>query len=373
MNTLGLPMFFALLAAGCGNSAMARICVPGQQVACACPGGLSGAQVCNDQGSGLGACFGCGAGDDLGVSASDFAAPPSDLATLDPDVTTAHGDFHKFVFSSMTLPTSHSEFAIDLNGDGIPDNQLGSLVSALSARGINSQDALDKSLTAGNLIELLAFQTSDQTLQNDLTAGVTLEGGKTQAMPDFSGKGTFTVDGVKTTATLYGHLIGGKFSSNNPVTTLFPVAMTLRCSLLFVTVNLPIKGAHIQFTSTHGAITSGEIQGSILANDLQTKVIPSIALGLNARVASDPGSVTAKQILTLFDTGNCLNLDGSMAKAKDRHIDTCEVADSAILKSQLLPDVQIYDDLGSYAPNPANTTKDSLSVGIAFTAVPASF
>jgi hypothetical protein len=39
----------------------------------------------------------------------------------------------------------------------------------------------------------------------------------------------------------------------------------------------------------------------------------------------------------------------------------------------LAPDVQIYDANGNYAPNPLNTVKDSLSVGIGFTAVAANY
>ena len=42
-------------------------CVPGDQKACACPGGSSGAQICNDAGTAYGSCFGCaGAGGGAG-------------------------------------------------------------------------------------------------------------------------------------------------------------------------------------------------------------------------------------------------------------------------------------------------------------------
>jgi hypothetical protein len=49
------------VAAGCStpnvvHDAVQPVCLPGQQVACACPGGLVGAQVCRDDGQGLDPC-----------------------------------------------------------------------------------------------------------------------------------------------------------------------------------------------------------------------------------------------------------------------------------------------------------------------------
>jgi hypothetical protein len=58
------------------SSSDARGCVPGQQVACACPGsGLMGAQTCYDNGQGFGSCRGCS---DAGVSLSDDGGNGSD-------------------------------------------------------------------------------------------------------------------------------------------------------------------------------------------------------------------------------------------------------------------------------------------------------
>jgi hypothetical protein len=62
-------------------------CTPGEQRACACPGGaLDGAQICSDAGDRFGACFGCDP-DDTG----DFDGGSSD-ATTDADASTAVDD-----------------------------------------------------------------------------------------------------------------------------------------------------------------------------------------------------------------------------------------------------------------------------------------
>ena len=87
-------------------------------------------------------------------------------------------------------------------------------------------------------------------------------------------------------------------------------------------------------------------------------------------------------MLAIFDDGGraealcggaCQNLDKSCAVAHDGTIGDCEIATNGLLQNLLAPDVQLFDAAGNYHPNPANTTKDSLSVGLGFTAVPASF
>jgi len=56
----------ALMLAACGGGGSAstagaggRACTPGAQLACACPGGTQGTQLCKSDGSGLDACTGC--------------------------------------------------------------------------------------------------------------------------------------------------------------------------------------------------------------------------------------------------------------------------------------------------------------------------
>jgi hypothetical protein len=89
------------------------------------------------------------------------------------------------------------------------------------------------------------------------------------------------------------------------------------------------------------------------------------------------------QILSIFDNGGkadpscsagtCKNPDGSCAVSHDNKIDVCEVASSGLIHNVLAPDVQLFDSAGNYHPNPNNTMKDSLSIGVGFTAVAATF
>lgn len=64
-----LAIVFAI--ASCSSSESAGTsCTPGQQSSCACPGGTTGIQTCNQDGKGLGPCLNCGgevvAGNDAG-------------------------------------------------------------------------------------------------------------------------------------------------------------------------------------------------------------------------------------------------------------------------------------------------------------------
>ena len=66
-----------LVIAGCGTASPDRACVPGVQVACACPGGGAGAQACAADGGGYETCI-CSGSPDADVAAQDL---PGDEAS----------------------------------------------------------------------------------------------------------------------------------------------------------------------------------------------------------------------------------------------------------------------------------------------------
>ena len=86
-------------------------CTPGEQRACACPGGgPDGAQICADAGDRFDACFGCDGGSSGDVESSDGGGAttlPTDDGVDDAPVTTDPGD---------------SSTDVGDPNDGIPDN-----------------------------------------------------------------------------------------------------------------------------------------------------------------------------------------------------------------------------------------------------------
>jgi hypothetical protein len=113
----------------------------------------------------------------------------------------------------------------------------------------------------------------------------------------------------------------------------------------------------------------GQLNGAIKEADVQSKLIPAAAAALDQAVTANPTSPQSMQILAVFDIGCSSN----MSLKNDGHVAVCEVAQNSIIQNVLTADVQLFDSNGNYHPNPANTNKDSLSVGFGFTAAGATF
>jgi hypothetical protein len=226
----------------------------------------------------------------------------------------------------------------------------------------------------GQLVILATETSADAAFQTDTCATTQLQLGSLPTgvtMPDYSGMGMFTA-AASAGGSFNGPIAGGKFNSASPVTTKSPVSVTIKLPLVpnATPVTLNVIGAHLQFTrGADGKITGGQLHGAIKNTDVQGDIIPNVAMLLTQKINDPAGGATATQIENIFDVGGC---PGAMAK--DKRIDPCEVANSGLIKNVLAPDVQMFAADGvTYKPNPDNTTKDSLSLGIAFTMVGAKF
>lgn len=83
MRYWSLLLAAVLLACASDDPEPAKACAPGQQVECACPGGSKGAQVCNADGTGYGACSPCDVA--AGGAGGSSAFVCNHEATLDRD------------------------------------------------------------------------------------------------------------------------------------------------------------------------------------------------------------------------------------------------------------------------------------------------
>ena len=290
------------------------------------------------------------------------------------------------------VPQQRSDYAIDLNGDGRVDNQLGNIIGALTGQGLDVQSGVDMATADGTLVLLMSETSTDATFQTDSCATANVQLGQSVTNPDFSGSGHFTVDSGQQGGMFNGPIKVGKFSSAPPSTTKTPVSLTILLPLVAgaAPVKLVVQGAHLQFTrDASGKVTGGQLNGGILETDVQMNIIPNVAEILSNKLMNDnPQTSTDTQIASIFDNGGkadpacsagtCKNPSygprpGMCAAAKDNVIDTCEVSTAGLIQNVLAPDVQLFDANGKYAPNKDNTTKDSLSLGLAFTAVGATF
>jgi hypothetical protein len=313
------------------------------------------------------------------------------------DCTASNGSNKaQYVVNAVMVPsTSGKDFGADLNGDGKIDNQLGQIILTLADQGLNVQDGVNMALTGGDLILLLDESSTDSTFQTDSCAATSLQLGQaTTGAPDFSGSGTFTLDSSQSPADFSGPIKAGKFDSAPSATTTHPVMASVRLPLVAGQTPVPIvlQGAHLQYTRSGTMVTGGELQGGILSSDVQSHIVPAVASLLSNKLKTDmPQTSTDMQISSLFDTGGkadpsctagtCKNPTtgddplmraGQCAVKGDNIIDVCEVATNGLVTNLLAPDVQLFDGT-TYKPNKLNTTKDSLSVGLGFTAVGAKF
>ena len=157
----------------------------------------------------------------------DPIPPPQCPPPLRPGVTSATGSVQKFVINQFTILNAQNRFAIDLNGDCRPDNQLGNIVSALTNEEGSLQPSVDASVAGGQELYLLSVQSPDPTLVNAGAAGVVFARAATMSNPEFSGYGRFAVDATRPQAALFGNIQEGRFESNDPVATRPPVDLTM--------------------------------------------------------------------------------------------------------------------------------------------------
>jgi hypothetical protein len=279
----------------------------------------------------------------------------------------------RYVTETVTLPTGELEYTFDPIGDGVKRNRLGAMVGALNFSGVKVQETEDEAIARGEGLNLLAVSTGDPDLREDTGARTDFLAASPMALPADGGVGTWTVDPAIAGATFTGPLAGGVFQSADPKTLKSPPTFYFKFSISGAEpVTLPVFGARLSFSLGPDRLVDGRLQGGIKKTDVDTLLIPSIALRMTEALHKMPCEAKClkdnEDISNRFDTGGC----GS-AVAKDLTIDACEVANNALVRNLIAAEVQLFDGAGAWAPNRANTTPDSLSMAVAFTATRAEF
>ena len=279
----------------------------------------------------------------------------------------------QFVIDSMRVPKSNSEFAVDLNGDGTPDDQLGTIAGALEIENLDPQVSVDDALANGTEVVLIEERSDGEvTSANAITM---FERG--DAMNPDAGT-NYVIDSSISPSSLVGAIDASVFQSTPPA--MNDLTLTLPIPLFegVAPLVLTLHGARVRYTNATGALTLGQINGAITKQDMDTIVVPAVAQILTNKLHDPATSASTKQqIKSTFDIGdgnggNCTNPDGSVSMPNDGAIGACEVLSVMIIANLLSPDVQLFQN-GAYAPNPANAKKDSVSVGLGFTARSATF
>ena len=319
-----------------------------------------------------------------GCSHDEQKATPTDMAVpvdLSTPVDLAGTVRFHFVMNNITLPDKRDDatkYLYDVDGNGTKENKLVQVIDALQlAGGGNVQPVVDQALIAGTVIQLLQLQTFDRALMNDTSLSVA---GFVGLLPDggdpaqlYTGKARITVDLTEEPAAhvLQGLLASGKGDTDHLPPGAFPMHFPLEGQ---PPVPLTVYAAHAQFhvdpagkTDAGPAFTLGPgasypamLNGGLSQTQIHDRLIPAIANLLNSIVRKDPMGANAMTVLRNFDK------DGNQMISND------EVEMNPVVSGILSPDLDLFDDKGNFAPN-QDKVKDSLSFGVAFTAVGAVF
>ena len=263
-----------------------------------------------------------------------------------------------FVTSKLLVPTTQEQiqtFSLNVDEDSQkkPDNKFGELITLLTtaAPTLELQSTLDQAVTTGQVVSLHLVQADDFMNDQNVSWSIFL-GQKTQAAPVFDGTDKFTLDSATPNnspiigALTNGHFVGG------------PGKAQIQILLLGEQVEVRLIGVRLEADFSTSGCVDGKIGGGITVDEFRSNLLPAIADGLNQMIKADKGSTNT--LLQAFDADN----NGS--------ITTQELENNPLLMLAVSPDLDLLDASGNFNPN-QDGVKDSYSVGLGFTCVPATF
>lgn len=309
---------------------------------------------------GLAACGGGGDDDDGG-----------DDQTVDPA-----GTHNGYVLDSIVVPASNAQatsVALDIDGDDRAENALGNLLATLAGFDLDLQGPVDEQIAMGGVIILADVQAT--SLDQATGVGLQVFRGGNPSPPacadandmvcggHLGGDATFDITDDYD-ALVVGSIVGGQFSGG-------PGDVTIELALTETNaVPIHLVGARVEMGVTADGLTSGKLGGAITSEDIDNDLIPAVQTLIADIVAEcvpagdvccEEGSA-GEQILTLFDSNS-----------------DCEVTTEELLASDLVdgtirnPDLDLFDgDSTEFNPN-QDGVKDSISLGVGFTAVSGTF
>jgi len=304
----------------------------------------------------------CGGGDDDGGSDGQ--------GTVDPA-----GEHHTYVLNDVKVPANPNEatqFALDVDGDGRPDNALGGLLASLATTAeLDLQTGVDTQLAQGSVMILADLQATDLANATGVGLQVFLGGNPVPAactdVDDMVCGNHFGGDAMFSIAEDYDALVVG--NNVNGTFTGGPGDITIELALDETsTIPLTLVGARVTTSVSATGLMSGKLGGAIRSDDVDTDVIPAVA-DLIAGLLEECGTVapccpdgsTGEQVLTFFDANN------------DCMVPESELKDNNLISATIRnPDLDLFDSSGKFNPND-DGVKDAISLGVGFSAVGAVF
>jgi len=282
------------------------------------------------------------------------AQPASTPTTV---VTPGTGVQYQYVTNTLLLPATRDQTqAYALNIDGDPkqnnENKFGELLSLLvsAAPGLELQSTLDQAINLGQLVTLHMVKTDD--FLNDPSVSWFIYLGQPSDAPSFDNSDNFTLDSkTPLNSPIIGSITNGHFSGG-------PGSVRVRMFILGQLVEVDLIGVRLEADVNQNGCVNGKLGGGVTVDEFRTKLLPAIAIGLNQIIKDNKN--TALVLLKTFDSD------------KDKTITTQELENNPMLMIAISPDLDLLDANSNFNPG-QDGEKESYSIGLGFTCVPASF
>jgi hypothetical protein len=280
--------------------------------------------------------------------------PPTPTAVVMP-VT---GVQYYFVTNKLLLPISQEQtqaFALNIDGDPQQqlDNKFGELLTLLTSAAptLELQSTLDQVINTGKLVTLHVVK-ADDALNDPSVSWSVFQGQKTQSVPSFDGADKLTLDSIAPiNSPIVGSLTNGHFSGSAGAT-------RVQMILLGQQVDADLIGVRLEADLSAAGCSNGKLGGGVTLDEFRNKLLPAIAGGFNQIIKTN--NTASNTLLQIFD----LDRNGT--------ITTQELESNPILMMAVSPDLDLLDAAGKFNPN-QDGVKDSYSLGLGFTCVPAAF
>ena len=286
------------------------------------------------------------------------ALKPKPAPTQTPEALPTTGIQYHFISNKLLIPTTQEQTqAVALNVDGDaqqhPDNLFGTLLTLLtsSAQGIELQSAVDQAVNAGQIVSLHVVKADDPLNDSSVSWSI-FQGQKTQSAPLFDGSDKFTVDSASpANSPIVGSLTNGHFSGGSGTA-------QVQMFVLGQLVEVDLIGVRLEADLSAKGCTNGKLGGGVTVEEFRGKLLPAITDGLNQIIKAD--KTAANTLLQTFDSDH----NGA--------ISIQELESNPLLMLAVSPDLDLLDASGKFSPG-QDGVKDSYSVGLGFTCVPATF
>lgn len=226
----------------------------------------------------------------------------ADCGAVDCDLTLG-GDDHDYLVSEVFLPDtpeSALEIGVDLSGDGVVDNRLGSIVSLLAETSPDfdvNQD-VNGAISRGETLMLLRLRTEQFPDDADVLVQI-FKGEVDTDAPLFDGNDTVALHPDSATdGFVCGALNGGALAAG-PNNIRLPFPLPGMGTLMF-----DLQATQLVGSTTVDGWTEVMLGGGVTMAEVDTVLFPALLIWMNQVIQDDPTGQMAAGMIELLD-GTC--------------------------------------------------------------------